>query len=148
MLLKILIFNVINRISKNQHYALPNKSCLTNLLKTKQYILENMEKMRNTYVVYMDISAAFDSLNLDILFRRLLDIQSIEKAICNWIYTYLKSRLSVIKFHQCFSAPFPLPNGVLPGSPLSAILFDIYIDPIFSISDSHLISYADDMKKN
>lgn len=146
LILKILIFNVKNKISNNQYYALSNKSCLTNLLKTKQHILENVEKMWNTYVVYMDISAAFDSLDLDILFKRLLDIQSVEKSLCEWVYTYLKSHISVIKFNDSFSVPFPLLSGVLQGSPLSAILFDIYIDSIFLITDSHLISYANDMK--
>lgn len=146
MLLKIIILNVKNSLSTEQYYAIPRRSCLTNLIKTKQIILENMENMRNTYVVYMDITAAFDSLDLDILLQRLLDHQSLDPIICYWLHTYLKRRISIIKFDECFSFPFPLTTGILQGSPLSAILFDIYIDPIFKIVKSKLLSYADDMK--
>lgn len=37
-------------------------------------------------------------------------------------------------------------RGVLQGSPLSAVLFDVYLDPIFEITKSRIIFYADDIK--
>lgn len=41
---------------------------------------------------------------------------------------------------------FSIQRVVLQGSPLSALLFVIYLDPIFAITNSRLIAYADDVK--
>lgn len=59
MMLQLLSFDVKNKISDKQHYAIKNKSCITNLIQTKKLILHNFEEMRDTYVVYFRFISSF-----------------------------------------------------------------------------------------
>lgn len=123
MILKVLSFDVKIKLANNQHYAMKNKSCITNLLQTKKLILNNFENLHSTYVVYLDLSSAFDTVSHSILFQWLINCSSLEPSIIAWIYYYLTNRKAILKFNDDFSDPIPLSQSVLQGSPFSALLF-------------------------
>ena len=100
-----------------------------------------------TLLVLIDLSAAFDTVDHQILF------QCLEKQFCfhDSVLSRYKSHLSGRK--QCIilkgmqSNTFDLPFGVPQGSCLGPVLFTQYASFLFSIFNKHSINahaYADD----
>ena len=101
------------------------------------------------YLVLVNLSYAFYSLNLQILSFRLLEI-GINGQVLNWFNSFISKRSSSVKMYSSLSVPFLHSYGVPQGSVLSPILFIIYILPIKSIvlkfSHIHYHLYADDIQ--
>lgn len=105
-----------------------------------------MNKGIPTHVIYLDMSSAFDTVNHSILCDRLLNHYDLDLLVVDWIYFYLTHQFAIIKKNNICSEYFPLCIGVPQGSPLSAILFSVSIDPIFTLIISTVYAYADDIK--
>ena len=118
----------------------------TVLLKVHNDILMNMNKQRVTLLVLLDLSAAFDTVNHDILLSRLQSNIGIGGSVLSWFESYLSGRSQRIFVNGSVSNKFHLPCGVPQGSCLGPLLFNIYASKIFDINrhlpDVHC--YADD----
>ena len=106
------------------------------------------------YVCLLDLTKAFDNIRLDILFEKLKKrLPSLFLRLL--IYTYVNQQCSV-KWDGSVSSSFNIGNGVRQGAVLSPILFNIYMDDIFTkLRDSNTgckidnlyygaVGYADD----
>ncbi len=95
----------------------------------------------------MCLSAAFDTIN--ILATRLTSI-GIRYTAHEWFVSYLTDRQYKVNINSTLSHPHKLVTGVPQSSVLGPLLFNIYIQPLFSIFDkySHITyhSYADDIQ--
>ena len=60
-------------LSKDQHGFLPNKSCNTQLITFADSIVTAINSSLRTDVVYFDFAKAFDSVNHDIILKKLKD---------------------------------------------------------------------------
>jgi len=60
----------------------------TNLLEFTSFVISGFRKNRQTYVVYADLSKAFDSVNHPILVRK-LDLLGFLGDLLSWILSYL-----------------------------------------------------------
>ena len=102
-----------------------NHSTETALLKVKNDILLNMNKQHVTLLVLLDLSAAFDTGDHDILLtafnKRKLGGRALE-----WFRSYLSGRCQRISVRRCQSESFNLNCGVPHGSCLEPLLFTIY----------------------
>ena len=70
----------------------PYHSCETALLKIVNYILWNMENKKVTVLIAMDLSAAFDTVDHNILLLVLEREFGIKGTVLEWCKSYLKNR--------------------------------------------------------
>ena len=93
------------------------------------------------------MSAAFDTVDHDVLVTRLEQRFGVTGCAIAWIKSYLSDRLQSVKIHGGVSDDTPLVFGVPQGSALGPILFTMYTTPIGDIIRRHQLNfhlYADD----
>ena len=104
------------------------------------------EKCRSM-VVLLDLSAAFDTIDIDTLLRRLEHTFGITGSALLWLRTYLEGQSQFVRIGDNQSTSLPCEFGVPQGSVLGPKLFAAYIAPIAGVISSfgiHHAQYADD----
>ncbi len=117
------------------------------LLKVPADILHNMEAQKVTLLILIDLSAAFDTLDHDILITRLQNNFGITGLALEWHKSYLSGRRQCINLNGTHSQEIELKYGVPQGSCLGPVLFTEYTSTLFDTIYSHLNDahgYADD----
>ena len=98
-------------------------------------------------MVLLDLSAAFDTIDHELLLERLMHDVGVKDCALAWLEPYLSDRSQRVHVTGTTSAPTDLSIGVPQGSVLGPLLFLVYILPLGKIIDRHGISrhgYADD----
>ena len=85
----------------------------------------------------LDLSAAFDAVDHDVLLERLKSGLGICGAALNWFKSYLSGRSQSVLINGIQSKPTSLVCGVPQGSVLGPILFTIYMLPLRDILKRH-----------
>ena len=106
-------------------------------------------KLNNDIIGGMDeeLSAAFDTVDHDILLRRLQNVYGIDETALLWFKLYLKDRTHRVYIKETLSERQNLDCGVPQGSVLGAKLYSMYAYPLCTIINEHNLhyhSYADD----
>ena len=90
------------------------------------------------------LSKAFDCINHPLLNANLYNYGMPPLSI-NMIFSYLNNRTHRTKINECFSERSRIEHGVLQGSILGPLLFNIdFIDLFYECEESNVASYADD----
>ena len=116
--------------------------------KTCANFTEDLYKANNnnqtTIAVYIDAMKAFDTVNHQILIRKLQKF-GINGALLKWFKNYLSNRKQCTIANNIVSSSRDITYGVPQGSVLGPLLFLIYVNDISSIIRNSKISmYADD----
>ena len=106
-------------------------------------IEEAIESNQFAIGVFCDLSKAFDTLNHDILLRK-LDHYGIRGKANLWFRSYLTNRRQYVELNGKKSPTLPLPTGVPQGSILGPLLFLLYINDLPSAANLKCVSFADD----
>ena len=125
----------------------PGHSIETALLKVQNDILLSLDEKKDVFLVLLDLSAAFDTVNHTILLNRLRDRFGLSDNVLMWFQSYLSNRSQCVLVNSTKSPFYPLDTGVPQGSVLGPILFNMYTSPLGELVASHgcLYSfYADD----
>ena len=122
----------------------------------KETILTYFKSKSNVYACFLDFSKAFDHVNYEILFEKLIKI-NIPCIYIKFIYNWYINQEIQVKYKNTLSQPWKMTNGVRQGGILSPFLFQIYIDGLIDrvVSSrigcrlgyymSNIIAYADDI---
>ena len=119
----------------------------TALLYIQNYILSAQNRGELTALSLLDLSAAFDTIDHDLLLSRLTEWSGIDGVVLQWVRSYLTGRSQLVKGNRVLSTPQLLLCGVPQSSVLGPLLFTMYTTPLSSIITAfglkhHL--YADD----
>ena len=127
----------------------PGHSTETTLIKLTNDIIGYLDDSEHAQLLLLDLSAAFDSLDHNILISRLRSI-GFNGAALNWLISYLSNRTYSIYIKGIYSPNESLIYGVPQGSVLGPLLFMIYILPLSKVikqfTNINYVIYSDDIQ--
>ena len=121
----------------------------TLLMKVHNDIMSSLGKGEMVMLVLLDLSAAFDTIDHDILLNRLENTYGIKQNALSWFKSYMSDRTQSVLINGTESERKDLKYGVPQGSKLGPILFNSYIAPVSKIVEKNDIideKYADDQQ--
>uniref|UniRef100_A0A3B3DFR7 Reverse transcriptase domain-containing protein n=1 Tax=Oryzias melastigma TaxID=30732 RepID=A0A3B3DFR7_ORYME len=136
-----------NILEKYQSGFRMNHSTETALLKIVNDLRINLDSQKLSVLVLLDLSAAFDTVDHQILLNRLRSLVGLSGNVLKWFYSYLSDRDFYVSLDTCSSRIHEISCGVPQGSILSPILFNLYMLPLGDVIRRHGVdfhSYADD----
>lgn len=119
----------------------------TALLRVTNDILKALDSRNDVILILLDLSAAFDTLDHDILLSRLHLYFGFKGTALNWFTSYLRGRTQRVNIAGSSSSPRNLHYGVPQGSILGPLLFTLYIAPlqdVIATFNLQCMFYADD----
>ena len=132
--------------SAHQSAYKSNFSTETALCFLMNRLLWSMEKGEVVVMAALDLSAAFDTVDHQVLISVLKQNFGVEGIALNWIKTYLANRQMHIKVNDSTSSVRTFNYSVPQGSCLGPVFFNIYSSTILECIEStqDLGGYADD----
>jgi hypothetical protein len=132
--------------SPTQHGFLPGRSCVTQLLTVLDHIGQNLDTGKQTDVIYLDMSKAFDKVCHPLLLHKLKQ-HNVSGRVFDWFNAYLTNRKQrVIVSGEC-STEVSVSSGVPQGSLLGPLLFLLFVNDLpDTCSSSNVACFADDTK--
>ena len=107
----------------------------------------NSDANKVSILILLDLSAAFDTIDHDILINRLEKLIGFTDSVLNWMKSYITGRKFYVSLGDHRSKKHENCYGVAQGSCLGPLLFSLYMLPLGDIIREHNIdfhSYADD----
>ena len=121
----------------------------TALLKVKNDLLCSLDNNKAVLMVLLDMSAAFDTVDHDILLDRLESKFGIKHMVKSWFSTYLRDRVTKVSIDGDFSDDHVMRYSLPQGSIIGPHGFILYTSPVGNIMRAFDISfhaYADDLQ--
>ena len=121
----------------------------TALLKVKNDLLCSLDNNKAVLMVLLDMSAAFDTVDHDILLDRLESKFGIKHMVKSWFSTYLRDRVTKVSIDGEFSDNHIMRYSLPQGSVIGPHGFILYTSPVGNIMRAFDISfhaYADDLQ--
>ena len=125
----------------NQHGFKQNRSTSTLAIEIQSIISRALDDSRYVIMSSLDLSAAFDVVNIDLLMKR-LKIIGLPEDLTSLIRIWLSNRSYYVTVDGSNSILFDLLLGTVQGSILGPILYAIFVSPVFDQED--LFAFADD----
>ena len=139
------IFPIVEeQLTPDQAGFRPGKSCCDQLLNLTQYIEDGFEKKLITGTVFVDLTAAYDTVNHRILLQKAAKMIG-NKRLVGIIQSLLQNRRFFVEMDGRKSRWKTQKNGLPQGSVLSPILFNIYTNDQPEFEDIRRFIYADDL---
>ena len=140
-----LVSNDLYEIYQSAYKRLHSKE--TELLMMQNDILMALDDRRAVFLLLLNLSAAFDTVQHSTLLSRLQSCYGITGQALSWMESYLCNRKQSVAINYSISSSRELQFGVPQGSVLGPVLFSLYTSPITDITRSHGLKYhlyADD----
>lgn len=134
-----------NLISQYQSAYREKFSCETALNLIVAKWKRKIYKKQMIVVVFLDLSRAFETIDRFILIEVLRQC-GLTGNVLKWFVSFLTDRKQKTRFKDALSDELCIELGVPQGTPLSSLLFILYLNPIIRIIiNCHLNLFADDM---
>uniref|UniRef100_A0A8C6UJA3 Reverse transcriptase domain-containing protein n=1 Tax=Neogobius melanostomus TaxID=47308 RepID=A0A8C6UJA3_9GOBI len=122
----------------------------TALLKVSSDVMMAADSGKRTVLILLDLTSAFDTVDHQVLLRRLRDEIGLSGSVLQWFSSYLSGRSFSVSANQIGSESADLLCGVPQGSVLGPVLFLLYMIPLGKIiqrfSDVSFHLFADDIQ--
>ena len=119
----------------------------TALIRVQNDLLRAVDENKEAVLILLDLSAAFDTIDHELMLARLTDRYGVTGIPHKWFKSYLCDRDQSVVIGQTLSQKHSLIYGVPQGSVIGPIQFILYSGPIQDILKAHGIEgmvYADD----
>ena len=119
----------------------------TAILRIKTDIETVLDDGDAVLLVLLDLSAAFDTIDHNLLITRLREEAGLTETTLRWVQSYLSDRIQAVKINNSVSSDVPLSTGVPQGSVLGPLLFLVYLLPLRRVINQYAINrhgFADD----
>ena len=133
-------------LEENQSAYPANHSTETALLHVYDNIIRSIGDKKAVLFVMIDLSAAFDTIDFEILQGTLQQL-GIRDTAAAWFHSYMQHRMQCVKIENEKSTPHELTQGIPQGSVLGPILFTLYMTSLGRVLRHHGVRYhcyADD----
>lgn len=123
-----------------------------------EWIAQTRHQRKPRYMAFLDIKAAYDQVDRSILWRK-CEKKGFPTRLTELLKALFDQNSSCIAINGQKSEPFPLLSGLLQGSPISPVLYSLFIDDMvddlngfigvdsLKLGDRHFccLLYADDI---
>lgn len=136
-----------NLLEEFQSAYKPAHSTETALIRIYNDLLCELDKGRSCFLVLLDLSSAFDTVDHDILLNLMSDHLGVKGTALDLLRSYLSERTQRVVIRDSQSSLISLKYGVPQGSVLGPLLFCIYLLPLGQVLRDHGMCfhmYADD----
>ena len=133
--------NNLDFTCKQQHGFKKNKSTATAGLLLQSLIVHATDANNYALMASLDLSAAFDLVNVGLLIKR-LRILGLPMDLVKLIEIWLTDRKFYVELDGQVSHVLESEDGTIQGSVLGPILYAIFVSPLFDLAN--LTNFADD----
>jgi len=142
---KRLAYEAVERtiIPHNYVCATPKRSATDLILSLVDEVEDSLRNKKETVsLATFDVKGAFDAVSPNRMVKRLVD-QGWPDKVCRWVQSFLNRREADLTLDGQTGDMSPLGGWLPQGSPISSILFMLFMAPLF-LRGPHLRGYADD----
>ena len=133
-----------NILSSNQYGFRKNHSTSLALIDLIEELTNSIDNKKITVGIFIDLKKAFDTINHDLLLRK-LNCYGIRGVAHKWLSSYIKNRNQYVSYNNVDSKLMDITCGVPQGSILGPILFILYINDLCNVSNFlKFVLFADD----
>ena len=137
------LLTILHRV---QHRFIPGKSCVTQLVEVIDYIGSLLDSGKQTDVIYLDMSKAFDKVQHSLILGKLRQY-NICGSLLSWFTSYLGGRRQRVTVLGATSTEREVASGVPQGSILGPMLFLLYVNELpKAMKTSKVACFADHTK--
>ena len=131
----------VDLFGKTQHGFRKQRSTTTAALELQAKIAELMDKGHYVAVASLDLSAAFDVINIELLLTR-MGKMGMAHDVVDLTRAWLSGRSAYVEVNGECSAYFEVTCGTVQGSVLGPVLFNLFMSPF--VTETNTTCYADD----
>ena len=121
-----------------------NRSTFDNLSVLQNEIAKTFKTKKIMIACFLDVKKAYDTVNKNILYNMLKSI-GFKGKILKWLKVFLQPRKNKVIFENQLSEEIEFEKGVPQGSPLSSLLFNIYVRDLGYVNQLNISQFADDI---